>query len=452
MKKKIAISLAAVLAVGGVVTFFLTRDTRPVLKIANWAEYIDGGDEDSELIREFEAWYTEKTGEEIRVEYCTADDNETLYNLIKMGDQFDLVCPSEYMLMKLAAEDRLLKLPDSFFDKTKPDNYYVNYVSPYIERMFTTNYMEGNAAGHSWSEYAAGYMWGTTGFVYNPELVAKQDVTSWDVFTNAAYAQKITAKNNVRDTYFVGLAMHYEDELKTLKNTYETSAKDDAAFQTYQNALSLLMNDASEPTMNAVKQTLNSMTGNLYGFETDAGKNDMVAGKIHINYQWSGDAVYIMDYAQGDDEENPVDNPLLLNYCIPETVSNLWFDGWALPKECKNVQAATMFINFISKPENAVRNMDYIGYTSCIAGDYVFENYVKEYYEAEADDLTAETYDLSYYFGNGYTIQAPAEQFERQLFAQYPDEETLARCVAMQYFDREENTRANLMWSDITFL
>ena len=82
----------------------------------------------------------------------------------------------------------------------------------------------------------------------------------------------------------------------------------------------------------------------------------------------------------------------------------------------------------------------------------IFENYVKEYYEAEADDLTAETYDLSYYFGNGYTIQAPAEQFERQLFAQYPDEETLARCVAMQYFDREESTRANLMWSDITFL
>lgn len=31
-------------------------------------------------------------------------------------------------------------------------------------------------------------------------------------------------------------------------------------------------------------------------------------------------------------------------------------------------QAAEAFINFISRPDNVVRNMDYIGYTSVIAG------------------------------------------------------------------------------------
>ena len=42
-------------------------------------------------------------------------------------------------------------------------------------------------------------------------------------------------------------------------------------------------------------------------------------------------------------------------------------------------QAAQSFINFLSKPENAVRNMSYIGYTSVISGgdsDVVFD-YVK---------------------------------------------------------------------------
>ncbi|MBQ4269544.1 MAG: hypothetical protein IJB97_07855, partial [Clostridia bacterium] len=67
------------------------------------------------------------------------------------------------------------------------------------------------------------------------------------------------------------------------------------------------------------------------------------------------------------------------------------------------------------------------------------------------DDETALTYDLSYYFGEGFSIQTPSEQLDRQLFAQYPLESTLAHCVAMQYFDRDANTRANLMWSDITF-
>ena len=452
MKKPLIITLTAVLAVGGCVAFFATRDTRPVLKVANWAEYIDGGDEDSELIKEFEAWYHEKTGKEIRVEYCVADDNETLYNMIKMGDHFDVVCPSEYMLMKLGAENRLQKLPESFFDVNNPDNYYAKYVSPYIKQVLDSNYMKGEAEGSAWGEYGAGYMWGTTGFVYNPEYVREEDVSTWNVFTNPAYAKKITAKNNIRDTYFVGLAMHYENALQSLQSEYKNSAGDALAYATYQNALSAMMNDASETTMNQVKKRLKAMTSNLYGFETDAGKNDMIAGKIHVNYQWSGDAVYIMDYAQGEDEENPVENPLYLNYAIPDTVSNLWFDSFALLKDCKDVNAATMFINFLSMPENAVRNMEYIGYTSCIADDYIFDNYVRAYYEAEEDDETAKTYDLSYYFGEGYSIQAPEEQFKRQLFAQYPDEETLARCVAMNYFNREENTRANMMWSDITFL
>lgn len=445
IKKSVAIAVAAAIALSGGLAFGLTRDTRPVLKVANWAEYIDGGDEDSPLLHEFEAWYKQQTGKEIRVEYCIANDNETLYNMIKMGDHFDLVCPSEYMLMKLAAENRLMKLPESFFDISNPNNYYAQNVSPYIATTFAENHLKN---GDAWKEYAAGYMWGTTGFVYNPLLVKAEDVNTWNVFTNPAYAHKITAKNNIRDTYFVGLAMHYETRLQQLKTQYE---KGEITRSTYQNELSKLMNDTSPDTMNAVKKLLKSMTNNLYGFETDEGKNDTIAGKITVNYQWSGDAVYILDYSQGDDEEDVVENPLELHYAIPETVSNLWFDGWALTKDCKNVTAATMFINFLSMPENAVRNMEYIGYTSCIGGDYVFENYAQAYYAAEDGDETAVDYDLSYFFGDGYRLKAPAEQLTRQLFAQYPKKETLDHCVAMQYFDRDANTRANLMWSDITF-
>ena len=37
------------------------------------------------LVEDFEIWYQEVTGKPIRVEYCIADDNEILYNMIKMG-------------------------------------------------------------------------------------------------------------------------------------------------------------------------------------------------------------------------------------------------------------------------------------------------------------------------------------------------------------------------------
>lgn len=461
MKKVIAIAVAGVLGLTGLALTNFIGDNRPVLKVANWAEYIDGGDADSPLIEEFETWYKEQTGKEIRVEYCIADDNETLYNMIKMGDHFDLVCPSEYMLMKLVAEGRVQKLPQSFYDESIETNYYAKNVSPFIDKTFASNTVQ---SGSTWKEYAAGYMWGTTGFVYNPEYVNAEDVAKWDVFTNTAYSKKITAKNNIRDTYFTGLAMHYDSQLRALKSNYESGT---LTLSDYQAQLKTLMNDTNPETMDAVKQKLMSMTDNLYGFETDEGKAKIIAGEITINFQWSGDAVYIMDVAEYGDEETVLEKPVYLEYSIPETVSNLWFDGWTLTKDCKDVEAATMFINFLSIPENAVRNMQYIGYTSCIGSDYVFENFTLDYYGVEEDETDVVSYDLNYYFNplydttseeskaatrnQAYVFNTHPDQIKRQLFAQYPNEESLSRCVAMDYFSADANSRANSMWSDITF-
>ena len=98
-------------------------------------------------------------------------------------------------------------------------------------------------------------MWGTTGFVYNPEFVDAADVAKWDVFTNPKYAKKITAKNNIRDTYFTGLAMHYDSQLLSLKANY---ANKEITLNEYQTQLKKWMNDTSPETMNAVKAKLMS--------------------------------------------------------------------------------------------------------------------------------------------------------------------------------------------------
>ena len=131
--KKYLYLLLSLLFFGAAFSLFPTKTSnKNILRVANWAEYIDGGDADSPLIQEFEVWYKQQTGKDIRVEYCIADDNETLYNMIKMGDHFDLVCPSEYMLMKLVAEELVQKLPQSFYDTSIQTNYYAKNVSPFI--------------------------------------------------------------------------------------------------------------------------------------------------------------------------------------------------------------------------------------------------------------------------------------------------------------------------------
>ena len=105
------------------------------LRIANWEEYIDEGDWDEEeaielddregttilgensMVEDFEEWYLETYGVDVDVEYSTFGTNEDLYNQLTLGNNFDLVCPSEYMFMKLIAENRLQPLSEDFFDE-----------------------------------------------------------------------------------------------------------------------------------------------------------------------------------------------------------------------------------------------------------------------------------------------------------------------------------------------
>lgn len=465
MKKTISKSLALLLLVHAFTLVgsacgentTLGKRSENVLRVASWDEYIDMGgefldptDEDEAayitwyqetfgvdllntkpLYEEFEDWYKKETGKNIKVEYIPLQDNETMYGKIKMGDEYDLLCPSEYMIMKLAAENRLQKYPESFFDASIPTNYYAQNVSPYIK----TNFQNGKTLdGNSWWDYATGYMWGSTGFVFNPQKIGKTEAESreimskWSCATSQACNRKITAKDNVRDSYFMGLGLYYEELLEkgTLSNTE------------FYSKLSTYMNDTTENTMSKVKKHLEKMRKNLYGLETDEAKNEVIAGRLDASFQWSGDAVYIIDEAEKNDE------PLYLEYSIPKSASNLWFDGFVMMKGA-NVELSTAFVNFLSKPENVIRNMYYIGYTSCIGGEKVF-SYVEETYGDEEGDTE---YPLSYFFGEGHTILTTEEQTRRQLFAQYPDESTKNRLVTMEYFDPETNERANRMWNNI---
>lgn len=453
MKKKLSLTLATMLFLSAFSFASCENNTQMLtLRVGSWDEYIDEGGEDSyvpnslPLYEEFETWYEETYGKRVKVEYVAIQDNETMYNKINMGDRYDLLCPSEYMIMKLAAENKLEPYPDEFYDKSSEYNYYAQNVSPYIDNgtdgVFNTGKTE---QGEPWRKYAAGYIWGTTGFIINPDNgVTREDASSWKIFQSEKYNRKITAKDNVRDAYFVGLGIEFEDDLLTLKKRYDAG---EITAEEYKTQLTNTMNKTDPATMDAVREELKLMRNNLYGLETDEGKMDIITGKFDVSYQWSGDAVYVLDKAE--------EYGLSLEYVIPEAASNLWFDGWVMLKGIDDAtkHAAMAFVNFLSKPENAVRNMSYIGYTSCISGpidgDNAVWDYLQECYGAEDTEENTATYALDYFFGTDKKLTVCEEQLKRQLFAQYPDESTIQRLVVMQYFPGEVNEYANRMWITI---
>lgn len=429
-----------------------------VLRIANWEEYIDEGEWDeseeiclengqkilgeNSMVEDFEQWYADTYHKKVKVEYSAFGTNEDMYNQLTIGDVYDLICPSEYMIMKLMAEDKLLKFSNDFYDTKKKTNYYVNGVSPYIKSTLDELEFEGEAVG----DYAAGYMWGTLGYLYNPEYVSEEDATDWGLLLNKKYRKRVTAKDSVRDCYFAVRGMCTQDQV---------SAEQFKNSLSYHDELSSLLNDTSDESIRETGEILSEVKDNVYSFETDSGKADIVSGKVVANLQWSGDAVYSMQQVEEDGIE--------LLYAVPEASTNMWFDGWCMlkkgiGKDREKQQAAEAFINFVSRPDNVVRNMYYIGYTSTIAGgdDQTVYDYVKDMYGAEEEEGTTD-YDLNYFFRNAgqsdasidYTIKAEPLVAKGQLYAQYPTEDVIKRSVVMAYFGNKVNEKISRMWIDM---
>lgn len=353
-----------------------------VLKIYNWADYI--GDS---VLDDFRAYYKEQTGEEIRVVYQTFDINEIMLTKIEKGhEDFDVVCPSEYIIERMLKKHLLLPIDTNF--ASSPN--YMNNVAPYIRQQINKLSQPGEEA----SRYAVCYMWGTAGILYNRAYVPDSDALSWNCLWGKKYAGKILMKDSYRDAYGTAIIYAHAKELAEGKVTVEE-----------------LMNDYSPRAMALVEKYLKALKPNIAGWEADFGKEMMTKNKAYLNMTWSGDAIWAITEANEVGVE--------LDYAVPEEGSNIWYDGWVIPKYAKNPKAASYFINFMCRPDIALRNMDYCGYVSSVA--------TPEILEAKIDTTLDYHADLSYFFGPD-ADSIPINKI------QYPDRKVVERCAMIRDF------------------
>lgn len=381
--------IAAALLIAG-----CSEDREHILKVYNWGDYID-----EELIDEFEVWYEEQTGEPVEIIYQTFDINETMLSKIELGhEDYDVVCPSDYIIERMLANDLLLPLERDFGET--PD--YTGNMAPFIYDKLAE--VQGN--GKNANDYCVGYMWGTVGLIYNPKYIPEEETKSWDVLKNPAYKGKILMKDAFRDVYTSLL-------IALNKEALESGEKDIRTF-TF---------DTSEESVKLVEDYLNSFKDAVCGWEADFGKEQMTKELAWINLSWSGDAQWAIDEA--------ADIEMELKYAIPESGSSVWFDGWVIPKYAQNTKAARYFINFMCKPENALRNMDMTGYVS-VVGD-------RQILEAMSDSTEYAPIDASYFFG-------PEADSAYVNPVMYPDRKVIERCGMMHDGGTEDLLK---MWSRI---
>ena len=353
----------------------------------------------------------------VKVVYDTTDTPETMYNELKTGkSQIDLMCPSDYMIQKMASEELIAKIP-----REKVPNY-ADFASPKVTS-YLDNIEATNSKGETFTlgDYTVGYMWGTLGILFNPgyqdfknkdEDTVIDDMQYWTTLWDKDYNGTISIKDSIRDTLAMVMMKYKEEELLDLYDKYLAG---DATLEEYRTLLDGWFNIYSDTERftnhirNDIYNEMLVLKKNIYGLEVDNGKLDIVTRKIGVNLAWSGDAVYSISLAA--DPEQTSGKPFDLYFSVPKCGSNVWFDGWVMPVNDKRTPAQTelsyLFLDFLSDPDNAAQNMDYTGYTSFIAGDSILE-LARDWYDVRASEVNyvdeeENSYPVYSYDGSEYT-------------------------------------------------
>ena len=323
-KKIAAGGLACVLLATLIVTGTAARSER-VVNVCSWGEYID-----ESLITEFE----EQTG--IRVNYQTAESNEALYSLIKMGGaDFDVIVPSDYMIARLIQEDLLAEL-----------NYDNIPNFQLMDPQFTHLSFDPE------NKYTVPYTWGSVGIIYNTTMV-DEPITSWGAMFDEKYAGQVLMINNSRDALMAALCYLGYD----INTTDEAQLTE--AFR--------LVKDAKDK-------------GVYQAFVMDEVFGKMEGGNAAIAMYYAGDYLTML--------ENNED----LAFVIPEEGSNWFVDAMCVLKDTQHMSEAEEWINFIASTDSNLANMDYIWYAS--PNREALEQYPAYYAEVNEEELDPEIYEI----------------------------------------------------------
>lgn len=271
------------------------------LYVYNWGEYID-----EEVIEMFQ----KETG--IEVVYDMFETNEEMYPIIEAGAvKYDVVCPSDYMIQKMAENDMLAEIN---FDNV-PN---ISNIDP--------RYMEQSKSFDPENKYSVPYCWGTVGILYNTSMVDTPP-TKWSDLWDPKYEGEILMQDSVRDAFMVALKQ-----------------------------LGYSLNSTNEAELAEARDLLIAQKPLVQAYVIDQVRDKMIGGEAAIGVIYSGEMLYIQE------EVENLGLDYTLEYVIPEEGSNVWLDSWVIPANAQNKENAEKWIDFMCRPDIAKMNFEYITY------------------------------------------------------------------------------------------
>ena len=280
----------------------------------NWSNYMAPG-----VLEDF----TKETG--IKVVYDTFDANETLETRLLAGKSgYDVVVPTAYFLQRQIKANIFQKL-----DKSKLPNLANAW--PVVTKQLAI-YDPGN-------QYAANYMWGTTGIGYNVKMAQKilgpdARIDSWDI----VFKPENLAK-------FKDCGIHMLDSA-------------DDIFPAALGYLGLDPNSTKPADLEKAAALVTKIAPYVRKFHSSEYLSALATGEICLVVGWSGDIM------QARSRAAEAKNDIEIGYAIPKEGAQMFFDNLAIPADANNVAEAYELINYLYRPDVAAKNSDFLSYAN----------------------------------------------------------------------------------------
>ena len=296
----------AILVVVGVIVV-LNSNKAKSLRIFIWEEYID-----PEVYQLFEHEFGAKVIED---NYGSNEDMRA--KLQAGGAVYDLVVPSDYMVVLLRKEDLLLPI-----DLTRIPN--LRYLG---ERFRDPPYDPGH-------HYSVPYQWGITGIGYNKSQVMPPPARWADLFEPSwiePYKNRISMLNDMREVIAAAL----------VASGHSPESSDP---QHLAHAQALLLRQ--KPF--------------LAKYDSESFEDSLASGETVLAQGWSGEIA--MAQAQNPD----------VAFVVPAEGTFVFVDNWAIPKGAQQKELAMEFMNFVLRPEISAMIVNHARYASVNEAAKVF--------------------------------------------------------------------------------
>ncbi len=246
----------------------------------------------------------------VRVVIDTYDNNEVIEQKLQSGTApYDIVVPSDYMVVSLARQGLLTALDEARLPG-------LSNLDPLLDWGKT----------NSGPRHSVPYLWGTTGFAYRTDKIA-EPVDSWAPLFDPRFQGRVVMLDDMREDFAVAL-----------KSSGQS------------------LNTTDEALLRAAQKRLIDQRPLVLAYDSSDFAGKIQAGDGWVVHGYSGELARVARESGGT-----------IRYVLPKEGATFAVDNLAIPTAARHVDLAYAFIAFMLQPDVAADTTNVTGYPTANA-------------------------------------------------------------------------------------